>query len=202
MAAAARAKRGGRTTRMVGARPGCQPDLGRDRAGQGQHSPEIADEIAPLIHGGMMRGQFPGAGFSGTSTRLQWIAHQDPVGHTRSFGATRTRPQWCGWVVGGGGVREPPTFSENPGEFSSPSQNPGSHRHGILGFLHHETASFAGAPITDDKMCHVTQPRARINVSCSRADHNCHKRPVTKVMRRENVMRRDHEGCSRRYAGY
>jgi hypothetical protein len=63
----------------------------------GQHSPEIADEIAPLIHGGMMRGQFPGAGFSGTSTRLQWIAHQDPVGHTRSFGAARTRPQWCGW---------------------------------------------------------------------------------------------------------
>jgi hypothetical protein len=50
--------------------------------GQGQHSPEIADEIAPLIHGGMMRRQFPGAGFSGTST---------------SFGAARTRPQWCGW---------------------------------------------------------------------------------------------------------
>ena len=37
---------------------GWVPELGRDRARQGQHSPEIA----PLIHGGMMRGQFPGAG--------------------------------------------------------------------------------------------------------------------------------------------
>jgi hypothetical protein len=54
---------------------GWVPKLGRDSARQGQHSPEIADEIAPLTHGGMMRGQFPGAGFSGTSTRVQWIAH-------------------------------------------------------------------------------------------------------------------------------
>ena len=32
-------------------------------------------------------------------------------------------------------------------------------------------ASFAGAPITARERCHVTQPRARINVSCSRAGH-------------------------------
>ena len=32
-------------------------------------------------------------------------------------------------------------------------------------------ASFAGAPVTPREGCHVTQPRARINVSCSRADH-------------------------------
>ena len=38
-----------------------------------------------------------------------------------------------------------------------------------LGFLHHQTASFVGAPITTRERCHVTQPRARINVSCSRA---------------------------------
>ena len=45
--------------------------------------PRQGFEIAPLIHSGnqatkngrLMRGQFPGAGFSGTSTRLQWIAH-------------------------------------------------------------------------------------------------------------------------------
>ena len=65
-------------------------------------------------------------------------------------------------------------FSENPGEFSSPSQNSGSHLPGILGKsgnLHHQTASFAGAPITPRERCHVTQPRARINVRCSRAGH-------------------------------
>ena len=38
-----------------------------------------------------------------------------------------------GRAVGGGGVLEPPTFSENPGEFSSPLQNPGGHLPGILG---------------------------------------------------------------------
>jgi hypothetical protein len=40
-----------------------------------------------------------------------------------------------------------------------------------VGFLHHWTASFAGAPITARERRHVTQPRARINVSCSRAGH-------------------------------
>jgi hypothetical protein len=30
----------------------------------------------------------------------------------------------------------------------------------------------------------------------------CHERPITRVMRRENLMRGDHEQCSRRYAGY
>ena len=38
------------------------------------------------------------------------------------------------------------------------------------GFSHYQTASFAGAPITTRESCHVTQPRAWINVSCSRAD--------------------------------
>ena len=32
-----------------------------------------------------------------------------------------------------------------------------------------EHAPGFSAPITDDERCHVTQPRARINVSCSRA---------------------------------
>ena len=71
-------------------------------------------------------------------------------------------------------VGVPPTFSENPGEFSSPSQNSGSHLPVILGKsgnLRHQTASFAGAPIMTRERCHVTQPRARINVRCSRAGH-------------------------------
>ena len=92
-------------------------------------------EIAPLIHSGnqatkdrgLMRGQFPGAGFSGTSTRLQWIAHQDPVGHTRSFGGACTRPQRCGWGCGRGLCARASVFLGNPGEFSSPPQNPGGH---------------------------------------------------------------------------
>ena len=52
------------------------------------------------------------------------------------------RLQWrlcgCGVV---GGVLE-------PGCHLSPPQIPRSHRQGILGFLHHEMASFTGAPIT------------------------------------------------------
>ena len=71
-------------------------------------------------------------------------------------------------------VGVPPTFSENPGEFSSPWQNSGSHLPVILGKsgnLHHQTASFVGAPIMSRERCHVTQPRARINVCCSRAGH-------------------------------
>jgi hypothetical protein len=36
-------------------------------------------------------------------------------------------------------------------------------------YIDSQMASFAGAPITDDKRCHVTQPRWRINVGCGRA---------------------------------
>ena len=51
-------------------------------------------EIAPLIHSGsqatkdrgLMRGQFPGAGFSGTCTRLQWVTHQALVEHVQRCG--------------------------------------------------------------------------------------------------------------------
>ena len=49
-----------------------------------------------------------------------------------------------------------------------------------LGFLHHQTASFVGAPITRERR-HVTQPRARINVSCSRADHTGSAGPPRRV---------------------
>jgi hypothetical protein len=48
---------------------------------------------------------------------------------------------------------------------------PQHHLQGIPGFLHHRAASFAGAPITARERRHVTQPRARFNVSCSRAGH-------------------------------
>ena len=42
---------------------------------------------------------------------------------------------------------------------------------GILGILHHQTASIESGPEKRRDLSHVTQPRARINVSCSRADH-------------------------------
>ena len=74
--------------------------------------------------------------------------------------------------VGGGGVVEPWASSdflgkswESSGRIPSSPQNPGSHLPEILGILHHQTASFAGAT---RERCHVTQPRARINVSHSR----------------------------------
>jgi hypothetical protein len=60
---------------------------------------------------------------------------------------------------------------KNPGKISSRS-----HRQGILrnsgifassdGIRRHQMASFTGAPITPRDQCHVTQPRASINVSC------------------------------------
>ena len=61
---------------------------------------------------------------------------------------------------------------ENSGKFSSSPQILGvicREFRENLGFLHHRAASFAGAPITPREQRHVTQPRARINVSCSRA---------------------------------
>ena len=106
-------------------------------------------------------------GFRGSRTKIQWVTHEASVEHAPGLSGV-------GWAVGGGGVLEPPTFSENPGEFSSPPQNPGGHLPGILGKsgnLHHQTASFAGAPIKPRERCHVTQPRAGINVGCSRADN-------------------------------
>ena len=115
-------------------------------------------EIAPLIHSGnqatkdrgMMRGQFPGAGFSGTSTRLQCSTHQSSaVG-------------WC--------ARASDFLGKSWGILEL-AANPGREFRENLGFLHHRAASFAGAPITPRERRHVTQPRARINVSCSRADH-------------------------------
>ena len=126
-------------------------------------------------------------GFSGSRTRLQWSMHQASVEHAPGFSGGVGL-----WV--GGGVLEPPTFSENSGRISSSPQNPGGHLpeiQGIQGILHHQTASFAGAPITIDKRCHVTQPRARINVSCSRAGHKGatggsgdHKKGAAKELRR------------------
>ena len=125
---------------------GWVPELGRHRARQKQHIPEIALEHAPS--------------FSGSRTNLRCSTHQASV------------EVWgCGWGVVCSSPGRRPTFSENPGEFSSPSQNPGSHLQGIPGKSGNFAASFAGAPITPRERCYVTQPRARINVSCSRADH-------------------------------
>ena len=63
---------------------------------------------------------------------------------------------------------------ENSGRIPSSTQNPGGHLPelpGKPGNLHHQTASFAGEPIMPRERCHVTQPRATINVRCSRAGH-------------------------------
>ena len=77
-------------------------------------------------------------GFHGSRTKIQWVTHEASVEHAPGLSGV-------GGAVGGGGVLEPPTFSENPGEFSSPPQNPGGE---FWENLHHQTASFAGAPIT------------------------------------------------------
>ena len=58
--------------------------------------------------------------------------------------------------------------------------------------------SFKHAPgfsalITDDERCHVTQPRARINVSCSRAGHKGVKGHKTAT--REGQQRTAKDGC-------
>ena len=76
--------------------------------------------------------------------------------------------------VGGGGVLEPRASSDFVRKFweiLELAANSGSHLPENLGKSGILTASFAGAPITSGERCHVTQPRARINVSCSRADN-------------------------------
>ena len=63
----------------------------------------------------------------------------------------------------------PSDFLGKSWEMSSSPQNPGNHRQrilGISGIFASSDASFAGAPITPRERCHVTQPRARINVGC------------------------------------
>jgi hypothetical protein len=76
---------------------------------------------------------------------------------------------WVGVMCSSPGCRL--TFSENPGKILGNSRA----RRKILEVICRKfwdfLASFAGAPITPRERCHVTQPRARINVSCSCADH-------------------------------
>ena len=103
--------------------------------------PVVATRVTkPWRMGEWSRIEFPGInspgqapveharGFSESRTRLLWSTHLCGA-RTR----LQTRLQWCGWRVV---LLEPlarPTFSENPGKISSPSQNPGSHRQGIPG---------------------------------------------------------------------
>ena len=76
------------------------------------------------------------------------------------------------------------TFSENPAKILGESRA----RRKILGVICRKfwdfRASFAGALITPRERCHVTQPRARVNVSCSRAgdrddDDDIYLRPAS-----------------------
>ena len=77
---------------------------------------------------------------------------------------------WVGVVRSSPGHRL--TFSENPGRVLGESR---AHRKilGVIcrefwenvGFLHHWTASFVGAPITTRERHYVTQLHARINVT-------------------------------------
>ena len=87
--------------------------------------------------------------------RLQWDTHEATVDHAPGFsGASAEHAAGFSGGVGlwAGVVRSSPgrrlTFSGNPGEFSSPPQNPGGHLPGILGKSGILTASFEGAPIT------------------------------------------------------
>ena len=92
--------------------------------------------------GGMIRDSFPvinspGAGFSGARTRLQWSTHQALAEHAPGFSG-----------VGGGGVLEPPTLSKNSRARRKILGVICRKFRENLGILHHQTASFAGAPIT------------------------------------------------------
>jgi hypothetical protein len=92
--------------------------------------------------------QFPGAGFSGTRTRLlQCITHEASVEHALGFSAARTRLQLCGCARALGPVR---LSQKIPGNSRARRKILGVTGREILGILHHQTTSFAfaGAPIT------------------------------------------------------
>ena len=117
-------------------------------------------------NGGMILDSDPGINSPG---RLQCITHEASVDHAPGFSGACTRLQRSGWgwcARALGPVRPSRKILgkswENSGKFSSWPQNPGSHLPEILRILHHQTR------VRRD-ICHVTQPRARINVSCSRA---------------------------------
>ena len=98
------------------------------------------------------------------------------MGHARSFGGARTRLQWFGW----GGVLEPWASSDFVGKFweilelaakfwESSTGNSGK----ICDFCirRHHSRVHQSRPEERGYLSHVTQPRSRINVSCSRAGH-------------------------------
>ena len=94
---------------------------------------------------------FPGAGFSGTRTRFQWVTHEASMEGVcaRALGPVRLSRKILGDV-----------------ELAAKSWQSSAENSGISGIFASSDASFAGAPITPRERCHVTQPRARINVSC------------------------------------
>ena len=123
-----------------------------------------------------MRGQFPGAGFSGTSTRLPWIAHQDPVGHTRSFGGACTRPQRCGLGCGRGWCARASDFLGKSWGILEPAAKSWGSSAGNSGKIwdsciirRHRSRVHQSRPEKRRDLSHVTQPCERINVSCSLA---------------------------------
>ena len=103
-------------------------------------------------------------------TRLQWIAHQALVEHAPGFSAACTR----------GGVLEPWASSDFLGKswgnlelaakfWDSPAGNSGK----IWEFCiirRHRSRVHQSRPESRRDLSHMTQPRARINVSCSRAN--------------------------------
>jgi hypothetical protein len=97
------------------------------------------------------------------------------VYHARGFSRSRTRfsgactrlqrcgSGWCARALG------PVRLSRKilgDVELAAKSWQSSAENSGISGIFASSDASFAGAPITPRERCHVTQPRARINVSC------------------------------------
>jgi hypothetical protein len=125
----------------------------------------------------MIRDSFPGINspgqalveharsFSGSRTRLQWSMNQASVEYASGFSG-----------VGGGGVLEPPTLSEDSGKLSSSPQNSGSHLQGILGKSGILNRGLGGP---QERCCEGLRrtaegqrrvPGPGYHVSCSRAD--------------------------------
>jgi hypothetical protein len=107
----------------------------------------------------MIRDQFPGQasvdharGFSGARTRIQWSTHQASVEAAWVWGCGWG---WCARALGL--VRHSRKILGKSWEIHEPVAKSGEWVH-------------QSRPEKRRYLCHVTQPRARVNVSCNRTD--------------------------------
>jgi hypothetical protein len=142
----------------------------------------------------MIRDKSPGAGFSGTRTSLQW-----------SFSGARTRLQQCGWGV----CSSPTEFLRKSREilepvaksWESPAGNSGKFWKFCI-IKRHRSRVHQSRPEKRQYLWHVTQPCARVTVSCNRAGRESHHEGQRRPAKASEGQRKASEGQRKASEGW